>query len=173
MDSNLHQPKPFEGSHKTVFVGFLFLLGTIGIAGAIWFFATWRHGDQKAQALSGFLAFLAALVSSGVTIFYIYLTNKSLRTAQESIELQRSQLDQTKSALDLQQREWDQKVRVLPQFWITAEGEAGWYIPDSENPNSNRVSSLRFVRAFKSTFGTIASSRFLSNQFVCKGRTSV
>jgi hypothetical protein len=100
-----------------------------GLGGTLYFVKIWQHGDQKAQAFAGLLAFIASIFSSLATIFYVYLTNASLRKAQESIDLQR--------------QEWEQKVRVSPQFWITIEGENKWYLGKND-----RALPLKFRGGF-------------------------
>jgi hypothetical protein len=117
-----------------------------GAVGSIAYFRVWQHGDEKAQAFSGLLAFVAAIVSSIVTIFYVYLTNASLRKAQASIDLQQGQLDQMRSSVELQRKEWEQKVRVFPQFWITSEGERNWHVRNPSRPSLD--GALHFRKGF-------------------------
>jgi hypothetical protein len=159
MDPKPENVKPTSDDHKRVFIGFIAAIVAIGVLGAGWFFATWRHGDGKAEALSGLLAFFAALASSAVTIFYVYLTNASLRKAQASIDLQRDQLEQMKSSVDLQQKEWEQKVRVILQFWIVAEGERRWLKLDPQNPNGS--GPLHFIRRFRVKVWNYSEQSFL------------
>ncbi len=121
------------------------LILLFGLVATLYFVRVWQHGDQKAQALAGLLTFIASVIYSLATILYVYLTNASLRKAQASIELQQQQLEHTKSAIDLQRQEWDQKVRVCPQFWITLAGENKWYLGNREDL---RTPPLKFRGGF-------------------------
>jgi hypothetical protein len=130
---------------RGLFVGLALIVAFCAI-GSFAFFAIWAEGDGKAQAFAGFLAFVAACVSAAVTIAYVSLTYSSLRKAQESINLQQEQLKQMRSSIKLQREEWDQKVRVHPQFWMTSCDQALWYRPDPQRPGGIYVQTLPFSK---------------------------
>lgn len=158
---DLEQDKNSRQNHKLLPTVIFSALVLFGIIGSIIYLRVWQNGDEKAQALSGLLAFIAAIISSTVTIIYVYLTNASLRKAQASIDLQRDQLEQMKSSVDLQQREWEQKVRVFPQFWITVGGEVNWFLPDPQYPNGNRLVPVRFGKGFMLNVWNYSEQSFL------------
>jgi len=137
-----------DRTYHLVLVGALCLLMLLSIVGLWGFFHVWQKGDEKAQAFSGLLAFIASFISSIATVVYVYLTNASLRKAQASITLQQEELEQMKSSVDLQRREWEQKVRVFPQFWITTAGATVWHKPHPQYPTGPQVQPLQFNKHF-------------------------
>ena len=154
------QARP-ESPHWLAFVVALAIICALGIFGWVFFLHIWRMGDEKAEAFSGLLAFFAAIVSSMVTVIYVYLTNASLLKAQASITLQQEELEQMKASVELQRREWEQKVRVLPQFWVAAEGEGKYSMPDPQYPGTNRVQPLRFSKRFNVVVWNYSEQSFL------------
>ena len=160
--STTPEPTQAEGlNHKKGLILALLFIVLFGILGTTLFVGIWHKGDEKAEAFSGLLAFVAATFSSNVTIIYVYLTNASLRKAQASISLQQEQLEQMKASVDLQRREWEQKVRVFPQFWITTAGRMGWFMPDPQDPNSIRAVPLRFCKGFELKVWNYSEQSFL------------
>jgi hypothetical protein len=134
--------------HRFALIIALTLIGIVAVAGWAVFLYFWHKGDEKAEAFSGLLGFLAAISSSIVTVIFIYITSASLQKAQAGINLQREELEQIKSSVDLQKREWEQKVRVLPQFWIATGGEGLWFKPHSQYPNGPQLEPLSFGKRF-------------------------
>lgn len=150
-----------DGAHKVAFVTALALICAIGLWGLVTFLHYWKLGNDKAEAYSGLLAFFAATISSIVTVIYVYLTNFSLRAAQSSISLQREELDQMKASLALQQREWEQKVKVFPHFWVTAEGGKKYFVPDPQYPGGSRLLPMGFAKSFFANIWNYSEQSFL------------
>lgn len=148
---------------------FFVALGAIcalGIFGWAFFLHIWHQGDEKAEAFSGLLAFFAAIFSSIVTVVYVYLTNASLLKAQASIMLQQEELEQMKASVDLERREWEQKVRVLPQFWIEPKDEIVWYVPSPQNPGGPHLQGLPFGSGFSLEVWNHSEQSFLISEIL-------
>jgi hypothetical protein len=139
----------------------IILIGIIAIAGCVAFLLFWHNGNEKAEAFSGLLAFLAAISSSIVTVIFIYLTSASLQKAQAGIDLQREELEQIKSSVDLQRKEWEQKVRVVPKFWVTNEGTRIWYRKNSESHIAGRTVGLQISGEFSLKIWNSSEQSFL------------
>ena len=152
-------------SHRFALIIALVLIGIVAVAGWASFLFFWHNGNEKAEAFSGLLGFLAAILSSIVTVIFIYFTSASLQKAQASINLQREELEQIKSSVDLQRREWEQKVRVSPQFWITTAGTRQWFTEDPQYPGSNRRVTLRAQGEFTLHIWNHSEQSFLVNGF--------
>lgn len=148
--------------HRFAFIIALVLIGIVAVAGCAAFLFFWHKGNEKAEAFSGLLGFLAAISSSIVTVVYIYLTSASLQKAQASINLQREELEQVKSSVDLQRREWEQKVRVFPQFWITTTANlTTWHRPNPQYPAGSQFLPLQFNRRFTLKVWNYSEQSFL------------
>ncbi len=151
-----------ENPHRFALIIALALIGIVAVAGCAAFLFFWHKGNEKAEAFSGLLAFLAAIASSIVTVVFIYLTSASLQKAQASINLQREELEQIKSSVDLQRREWEQKVRVFPQFWITTtENTTIWFMPDPRYPGGSQRMALKFNKRFMLRVWNYSEQSFL------------
>lgn len=83
-----------------IFSGIVVLLFVLGYS----FFPVWRKGDNGAEAYGAFLSYAATSIALLVTLVYVFLTLETLKTAHESIALQREQ--------------WAQHLRADPQFWL-------------------------------------------------------
>ncbi len=136
-------------------------IGIVAAAGSAAFLFFWQKGDEKAEVFSGLLAFLAAISSSIVTVIFIYFTSASLQKAQASINLQREELDQMKSSVDLQRQEWEQKVRVVPKFWVKNEGTRVWYKKNSESHIVGRAVGLQISGEFSLKIWNSSEQSFL------------
>lgn len=150
-----------NGPHRVAFVAALTLICVIGLWGSMTFLHYWRQGNEKAEAYSGLLAFFAATIASIVTVIYVYLTNVSLRAAQSSISLQKEELEQIKASVALQRTEWEQKVRVSPHFWVTAEGAKKYFVPDPQYPGGSRVLPIAFAKCFFANIWNYSEQSFL------------
>jgi hypothetical protein len=150
-------------SPKRLFISLLVVIASFGLVGVVCYVVVWRGGDEKAQALSGLLAFIASVLSALATIFYVFLTNLALVETQESISLQQKQLDQAREAVELQRREWEQKVRVFPQFWLEADGtgNTAWYKRDPQYPAGNRIIPLQMRDGFNLRIWNYSEQSFL------------
>lgn len=96
------------------------------------FFPVWRHKHEDgAEAYGAFLQFVAASLSTIITLIYVYYTRKALTEAQR--------------ANRRQWKEWQQKVTVKPKFWIAYQGSRNWHLTV---PGTNRLNDLGVYLGF-------------------------
>lgn len=89
------------------------------------FFLVWKcFGKGEAQTYGAFLSFAASAITALITLIYVFYTRRSLETADAAIKLQHQQ--------------WEQRVDVVPKFWIPLE-----------QPISAKNKSLRFLDNIK------------------------
>ncbi|WP_058187172.1 hypothetical protein [Terracidiphilus gabretensis] len=148
-------------SNRKLLLAVLGVIGLVALGLSAWFWHVWQNGDGKAAAFAGWLSFIAAAISSSITIVYVFFTYTSLRKAQQTIDLQQEQLKQMKASLSLQQQQWEQKTSVVPQFWIETFDEARWHRRHPDFPNTNQLIPLQFGRRFQIAVWNYSEQSFL------------